>query len=408
MNTSKQINVIVALVFAAVIATGVYTMWDPTRSADAKDTQLESTITRGAFLFAQNCIVCHGDKGEGGAVANRLKLAPPLNGRNDLQGKDLKTGQVDAQAKALAFKLVTDTITCGRIGKSMPPWAIVNGGTLNDDQIRQLATFITEGTGWDQAQELAVHGDHKNHILGYDSDHMTLAQGLTDTSTTVYLNLIDPLGKGSRIEIDGELMLITANPDKDNKSVEVTRALGTTKAKAHDAGAQVLKPPVPPDPPSVTGASTQVCGQRAASAVATVPAVASDKLTITASAIAWNTDTLLAPASVPLTLTVQNNDAGIPHNFSIYKGKDATGDKVAGTEIATGVVTQTLNFGPLDAGSYYYQCDVHTQMQGTLTVQAAGAGGAATPAASTPAASGTVAPTAAAAGSATPVASSTP
>ena len=58
--------------FAAVIATGAYTIWDPHRAADAKDVQLTKTVDRGAYLFAQNCLICHGDMGEGGAKGNRL------------------------------------------------------------------------------------------------------------------------------------------------------------------------------------------------------------------------------------------------------------------------------------------------------------------------------------------------
>ncbi len=81
MNTSKQINLMVALVFIAVLATGAYTMWEPSRASDAKADDLRKTVDRGAFLFSQNCATCHGDSGEGGAAANRLKLALPLSNR---------------------------------------------------------------------------------------------------------------------------------------------------------------------------------------------------------------------------------------------------------------------------------------------------------------------------------------
>ena len=92
MNTSKQITVMVVLVFIAVLATGAYTLWDPSRATDARATQLQKTVDRGAFTFSQNCRVCHGDAGEGGAASNRLAQAPPLN-RPDLQG--VKNGAVD-------------------------------------------------------------------------------------------------------------------------------------------------------------------------------------------------------------------------------------------------------------------------------------------------------------------------
>ncbi len=211
MNTSKQINIMVALVFISVLATGAYTMWDPDRASDAKIVQRERTIERGAFLFAQNCASCHGNKAEGGQAANRLKAAPPLN-RDDLQGKDPKTKEVSAQDKAQQFKFIVSTITCGRIGKAMPTWGQSQGGTLNDEQIRQLATLITEGsvivkeperTGWDLADEFAIHGDHEFHYTGYASAGIKLAQSLDASSTTVYVSNIDPISKGSRLEIDG-------------------------------------------------------------------------------------------------------------------------------------------------------------------------------------------------------------
>jgi mono/diheme cytochrome c family protein/plastocyanin len=386
MNTSKQINIIVALVFLAVLMTGAYTMWDPSRAEDAKATQLSKTIERGAFLYSQNCRVCHGDAGEGGQAGDRLNIrgvaiAPALN-RPDLQGKD-DQGVISEQNKKLSFTLMVNTITCGRVGKAMPTWGQSQGGTLNDEQIRQLATFITDGTGWEQSKEIGREGIHNVnvHVSGDDSDGIKLAQALDETATTVYLSLIDPLGKGSRIEIDGELMSITANPDKDAKSVTVERGLGTTKPAAHEAGVLVYKPPVPPDAPAIVQAA---CGQTAPAPTSTPsgpPAPPSATLTISAQAMAFDKDTLVALADTPLTLTFDNKDTGVPHNIHFFKGEDATGETVAQTALATGPDIATLNFGPLAAGTYFYQCDVHPQMLGTLTVAAAGAGAATTPSA---------------------------
>ena len=380
MNTSKQINLIVALVFAAVLATGIYTFWDPSRASDAKDTQKQKTISYGAYLFAQNCIVCHGNKGEGGSASNRLKLAPPLN-RPDLQGVDTKTGQVTATNKGQQFKFVVNTVTCGRVGKAMPTWGQSQGGSLNEEQIRQLATLITEGTGWEQVDEFAVRGNHRYHLTGYDSDHITLAQPLDAASTEVFLNLIDPLGKGSRIEIDGEIMNITANPDKAANSVTVERGVGTTSPKVHAQGAEVLKPPVPPDPPAIT---QPACGQNLPPVVTAGAGneAPSATLTISASGIQFDKDKLAALSGVPLKITFDNKDAGIPHNIHFFKGGDETGADVAQTVVESGLVVQVLDFGPLEDGKYYYHCDVHPQMNGILTVSAAGAA----PAAGAPAA----------------------
>ena len=91
---------------------------------------------------------------------------------------------------------------------------------------------------------------------------------------------------------------------------------------------------------------------------------------------------------MPLTLTHNNNDPGQQHNWALYPDEESAiaGDLIlAATEIEGGPGTQTLNFGPLTAGEYYYQCDVHPQMNGTLVVAAATAGGAAPAAGAAPA-----------------------
>ena len=379
MNTSKQINIMVALVFISVLATGAYTMWDPSRASDERKSELGKVVERGAFLFSQNCVVCHGNQAEGGSAANRLKQAPPLN-RPDLQGKDAKTGLVSEQDKLQKFKFVVNTITCGRIGKAMPTWGQSQGGTLNDEQIRQLATLITEGTGWDQANTFAIHGDEEHHYTGYASAGIKLSRAMDASSPAAFLTNIDPVGKGSRLEIDGELMLVTSNPDKEQKSVSVDRGVGTTSPGEHKTDAAVWLPPVPPDPPPVT---QPACGQNLPPALPT----ASGPVTPTADlkiiglvGTAFSTDKLLGFAGQELTVTFDNQDAGVAHDIHFFKGSDASGADVAQTDIEAGPVVQTLKLGPLDVGAYFYRCDVHPgQMEGVLTTVAAGAAAGATP-----------------------------
>ena len=369
MNTSKQINIMVALVFVAIIASAAYTLWDPHRADGAKDRQLGKMVDRGAFLFSQNCRTCHGDSGEGGGAANRLKLAPPLN-RPDLQGIDSATGVVNPVAKTEQFKRVFYTISCGRIGRAMPTWGQSQGGTLNDEQIKQLTLLITEGTGWEEAKEYAVHGFPGAKIQGDASDGIALTSPLDSFSTLVLLNDVAAVAIGDRLLIDSELMTVK-EVNKDAKSVAVERPYGTTKAAAHEKGAAVLKQPIAADPPAITGKDTALaCGQTLPPAAASgAPAVATAALKLTALGIAFDTDKLLAPAGQQLTLTLDNQDGGIPHNFNVFRGPDATAESIAKTALEAGKIVQTLTFGPLDAGSYYFQCDVHPNMSGTLTVQ---------------------------------------
>jgi mono/diheme cytochrome c family protein/plastocyanin len=383
MNTSKQINIMVLLVFASVIATAAYTLWDPSRATEAKNTQLERTVDRGAYLFSQNCRTCHGDKGEGGQASNRLPQALILN-RADLQGRDFKTGALVKANRDTAYKLIVNTLTCGRVGKFMPAWSIAQGGTLSDEQIAQLATFITEGTGWDTAKEYAIDGYEAFHLRGDKSDGILLVDAISAADTTLHLNDVVPLGKGSRIQIGDEIMVLTQNPDKDASTVSVDRHIGTTRAATYDKGAVVLKVPVPPNPPSMTGATGPVCGQYAPAPTATpaaggTPAAAaatptapagSTELKLVAKNLALDAATLTGVAGKELTVTYDNQDAGTPHNIHFFKGADGTAPSIANTDMAAGPVVQTLKIGPLDAGSYYYQCDVHpTTMIGVLTVQ---------------------------------------
>jgi len=392
MNTSKQINVIVALVFLAVLATGAYTMWDPSRASDARENQTQAVVERGAWLFAQNCRTCHGDKGEGGQAANRLPAAPPLN-RKDLQGVDPNTGQVSQTAKAQQFKLIVNTITCGRVGRAMPTWGQDQGGPLNSEQIRQLATLITEGTGWDLAKEFAIEGVPKFDQHGDDQYGLKLVRPVSESDTTIYLDRIDVLSAGVRLAIldasqdplkdTGEIVSITAVNKGDN-SVNVERGVGTTSPKAHGTDSQILTPPVPPGPPPTPAPTTgPACGQNViASGPSPTPEPPATNITIVAQNIAWDKTLINALAGVPLTVIVDNRDNGIPHNIHFHKGSDASGDSIAQTEIEPGPVTQTLNFGPLEPGDYYYLCDVHPWMNGILTAVAAGGG--APPAAATP------------------------
>jgi mono/diheme cytochrome c family protein/plastocyanin len=385
MNTYKQINIMVALIFISVLATGAYSWWDPHRANQAKDKQLESTVERGAFLFSQNCRICHGNEGEGGAASNRLRQAPALN-RPDLQGKDPTTGEVTEQSKAQAFKLVTNTITCGRIGKAMPTWGQSQGGSLNDEQIRQLATFITEGTGWEEANVFGLEGVPKFDVHGDLDVPFSLVAPIGEADTRVSLSDVSTLGVGDRLQFDEEIMSITA-VDKDANTVTVERGIGTTKPEAHGLDSVLLKPPVPPDPAPIT---QPACGQNLPSeAAAPVDTTPKTELTITAQGIAWSTDALYAVAGVPLKMTVDNKDNGTIHNWVLFQGEDETGPRVAETELEAGPVTQNLDFGPLDPGTYYYHCDVHTNMFGNLTATVAGAAppaGEAPAAAETPAA----------------------
>lgn len=374
MNTTKQVNIMILVVFLAVLATGVYWIWDPRRAEDAEGVQLQHTMDRGAWLYSQNCRTCHGNEGEGGAASNRLRAAPALN-RPDLQGKTGDAGEVDETAKSLAFRTVYNTIECGRIGKAMPTWGQRHGGTLNDEQMRQLTVFITEGTEWELANEFALHGVPDFDLHGDTFDDVRLQDAIGADDTSFVVTNVDKVSAGIRLQIDDEIMVVEEVPElEDGQTVgEITveRGIGTTNGEEHEADALALKVPVPPDPAPIT---QPACGQNLPAPVVTAaPEPPSATLSIVAEGIAWNKTQLSAIANEPLTLTLDNRDEGTLHNIHFTAGAEPGGEDVASTELEAGLVVQTLNFGPLDPGEYYYLCDVHPSMEGVLTASVAGA-----------------------------------
>jgi plastocyanin len=89
---------------------------------------------------------------------------------------------------------------------------------------------------------------------------------------------------------------------------------------------------------------------------------------ISAQGIAYDTDTLEAPANTPFKIEFANNDAGIPHNVAIHKDSP-TGAEVWAGAIFNGVETRTYDVPALPAGTYGFVCSVHANMTGTLTVK---------------------------------------
>ena len=104
-----------------------------------------------------------------------------------------------------------------------------------------------------------------------------------------------------------------------------------------------------------------------APAAAEQPA-ASGGTELTASGLTWSTDTLSTDADKPFTVTVTNEDT-VVHNFSIYDGKDANGKNLFKGDDVAGGATVDEDVDGLPKGSYYFQCDYHPAMNGTLTTE---------------------------------------
>lgn len=89
-------------------------------------------------------------------------------------------------------------------------------------------------------------------------------------------------------------------------------------------------------------------------------------LTVVADNIEFDTDELDAPAG-SITFILDNQDTGVPHNIHIYKGDDADGESMGKTPLKNGDSIDEITL-TLEAGEYFFVCDAHPNMKGTLTV----------------------------------------
>jgi plastocyanin len=83
--------------------------------------------------------------------------------------------------------------------------------------------------------------------------------------------------------------------------------------------------------------------------------------------LVFNVDTIEAPAGEDFTITLVNNDSA-PHNISIYTEE---GGEMLGSAGATAEAGQTVtvDVAALEPGTYYFQCDIHPDMNGTVVVE---------------------------------------
>src|SRR5919106_5601515 len=96
---------------------------------------------------------------------------------------------------------------------------------------------------------------------------------------------------------------------------------------------------------------------------------------ITASGIEFDTGCIEVPAGEPFTIAFTNEDPD-QHNVAIYPSAEELTDPLFRGEIFGGPDTvEYPPVDPLDAGEYYFQCDVHTQMNGTVVVEGGGEDG---------------------------------
>lgn len=145
-RAERQASTVILLLIAGVLLVLVYLVTNNASRVRSEERVREEQIERGQELFAANCAVCHGNRGQGGVG---LRLDIPAN---------RPTSESQATQRA---DYLTRTLVNGRPGTYMPAWAIENGGPLNTQQIDALVTLIMYGD-WNKTEEYVKGYQAKN------------------------------------------------------------------------------------------------------------------------------------------------------------------------------------------------------------------------------------------------------
>ena len=95
-------------------------------------------------------------------------------------------------------------------------------------------------------------------------------------------------------------------------------------------------------------------------------AVENGVVEVTAENLEVNAEVIEAPAGEDFTIRLVNDDTA-PHNISVYT--EEGGEEIAKGDTAEGGATVETVVPALEPGEYYFVCDIHPNMNGTLVVE---------------------------------------
>jgi plastocyanin len=120
----------------------------------------------------------------------------------------------------------------------------------------------------------------------------------------------------------------------------------------------------------LTGAflAAAACGGKNDSAAPVTNTTPSTQLQIRARSLKFDTKTLVAAAKSDITLSFENDDAGILHNVAVYRDKSAK-ERIFAGELVNGTKSVEYHFEVPLEGDYYFRCDTHPDMNGAFLVR---------------------------------------
>ncbi|MFM8945075.1 MAG: cupredoxin domain-containing protein [Actinomycetota bacterium] len=89
--------------------------------------------------------------------------------------------------------------------------------------------------------------------------------------------------------------------------------------------------------------------------------------TVIARGLAFDATTLELAANTATIITMDNQDAGVPHNIAVF-ADDTLATVLYRGDLVTGPTVVDYELPPLPAGTYYFHCDVHPTMAGDVVV----------------------------------------
>jgi plastocyanin len=88
--------------------------------------------------------------------------------------------------------------------------------------------------------------------------------------------------------------------------------------------------------------------------------------TITANQLAFDTPTVSLAAGAARTIRLVNLE-NLPHNVAVYVDESASRSLFVGEPITRGEIVYQLP--ALEPGTYFFRCDLHPEMKGSLVVE---------------------------------------